>query len=28
VERDGNRRVARIITRLALFPGHLAGRKE
>jgi hypothetical protein len=28
VERDGNRRVARIITRLALFPGHLAKRKK
>jgi hypothetical protein len=28
VERDGDRQVARIITRLASFPGHLAGRKK
>jgi hypothetical protein len=28
VERDGNRHIARIITRLAQFPGHLAGRKK
>jgi hypothetical protein len=28
VERDGPRRIARIITRLAMFAGHLAERKK